>query len=52
MQGQIFGYEIYYIFVTKQIEKWIMDNKKTRYQQNYSLWNEISVMNSRLYQMW
>jgi len=28
-----------------------MDNKKTRYQQNYSLKNEIHVKNSGLYEM-
>jgi len=28
-----------------------MDNMKTRYQQNYSLQNEIHTKNNRLYQM-
>jgi len=31
--------------------KWSMGNKKTRYQQDYSLWKEIHAKNSRLHQM-
>jgi len=33
------------------LEKWSMANKKRRYLQSYSLWNEIHTNNSGLWQM-